>query len=307
MRLRFLILVSALFSLRPALGGQLELDNATTSIGIGAEIIDVGSVGGVSSTTALNESYTFGPTFDGFSFSGTGNAAISNNLYDPTITASVSGSIPYEFNGNDPYFSSNVSLYYYFEIAGPTGQTVPIDIASSGLASTTGGDTSKGHSAVGALTLVVQTINGTEIPLPGGGSFGFNSNTAFGEDDEFSLTSGTQYEVQMNVSASLENISSVAFSGTASAYIDPSISIDPSFTNPAYSLEFSPNLVVPEPSTISLLAFGGMMGLLLKRTRKPLTPHTPPQNQISYQPPESRPVATVALAKFMASVNPRRL
>jgi hypothetical protein len=79
---------------------------------------------------------------------------------------------------------------------------------------------------------------------------------------------GDPYEVYMFAQASVQVTPDYA---SASAYVDPTLTIDPSVTG--YSINYSPGLLtsatVPEPSTLSLLGveLAGLL-LLVKRARR---------------------------------------
>jgi|GEM_PF-3544014 len=215
---------------------------------------------------------------------------------DPVLTASASmdGSLLY----NSFFTASSVAtLFYYVEISGPVASNVmvPIDFSSSSSTLSSGTNYANGSATAsllvsassGTFTYTTDSVSGSittnffppttflslssqspsnnGLPLPGG-----LTNppvpSSYSTNGVFMVPSGITLAINMRASASASTTGSV----TNSAMIDPVFGIDPSFTatNSNYSLTFSPNLAVPEPSPLSLYIFGiSTLGLVILRRR----------------------------------------
>jgi hypothetical protein len=158
-------------------------------------------------------------------------------------------------------FDAISSLTYYFEVVGGhTGDHVPLLIA------TTLETAAAPHSFAAALMNVTTTL-GTSLTRA---CTDPASCAATGFDGTVSLmaVSGETDTVELTIQAA----NTAFFSGTASAFADPHIFVDPSFVGAGnYSIVVSPNVgnglsSVPEPATLALLGVC-LLGLPIARTR----------------------------------------
>ena len=193
---------------------------------------------------------------------GTINASFFSGLETATATAT---------EGQDPYLYasatamaglgsySGADLTYYFEVMGPAGQNVPIDVSVSGGAQETlftGGNVTYSTASFdiqyGGVMEVNQSASATAA---GPASFSFNQTV--------DISPNTFQEVDANAGVS------IFLNATASANVDPQISIDPTFPDASeYTLVFSPNFPVPEPAAPALFTIGLGLAWLWRCTRK---------------------------------------
>jgi hypothetical protein len=168
------------------------------------------------------------------------------NYFGTNVTAS--GVIT---QGVDPYVAASVTTKdvggyagadydYYFEVAGPAGN-VPVVVVANGLAQTT----SATFYANASFQIPNLNVSEAATATP-------SSPASFSLNQSMNIPANTLEEVEIDAGVS------IFLTGTASASVDPQITIDPTFANAGeYSLEFSPNfLAVPEPSIMALLPLG---------------------------------------------------
>jgi len=221
-------------------------------------------------------------------------SALDGTFYTPgVVTGGQEGStgIVDIIPGGDPYLSASgttsaasaigqsgglgtaggvAGLTYYLEIVplagGQSGITVPVDVVALGAAAASGQDPA-GYSGSGEAGGLFTSPDGDAVglsTLPG------NLSLSFSYNQTQELHTGVLYSVSMSVNAQVIGEGNPA-GEYAWAWIDPQISIDPSFAQANdYSLELSPNLVVPEPSTWAML-LGGLGLLAFWRQRKEKT------------------------------------
>jgi PEP-CTERM motif len=155
------------------------------------------------------------------------------------------------------------TILYWAEVVGPSNVTVPLLISSFGSASASGTGSA-----------------GAALFFPGGNVVGACADPSFPSNCKGAPTSWNTIlpfsvlsDVQFNISETAD-AGAVDPSGSASATVDPTIVIDPSFaTGSQFSLLFSsnispPNAVVPEPGTLTLVALGVGGGSLARRRRR---------------------------------------
>ena len=156
-------------------------------------------------------------------------------------------------------------LNYYFHISGPASNSLSVNVFATGTLNSGSGSTqSTDFLSVNGTTIVNETSSG-----------GAN-NGAFTKTATLSgLSSNHDYFIDMNVYA-LAHPSGAA-TGTATAFLDPYLSLNPSLVVLGYSIVTSDgignnptiNAVVPETSTwaMMLLGFAGI-GLTCRRKAK---------------------------------------
>jgi hypothetical protein len=175
----------------------------------------------------------------------------------PAITATATANAT--ANGSQ----AKTSLNYYFEISGPAslGPTASVNVLATGsLFTDIGTMQSTDFLRVAGATIV----NATSI---GGSNIGAFTTSA----TVSSLFYNVDYLVEMNVFALAHP------SGTATAFLDPYLFLDPSLVALGYSIITSPGIgnslasAVPEPSTwaMMILGFAGIGFMAYRRKLKP--------------------------------------
>jgi hypothetical protein len=186
------------------------------------------------------------------------------------------------FNGGGPAvniqtFSSGsgeVTLKYYYEITGPAGQNVPVDLSGSiyafgfpypDLGSAWAGATgSIGVPAGGYYAQGCASFEAGGCPV--GANFGTTPLNA-----PFSVPTNTAEWILLDAKVDAEDYGSEFV-----AQVDPIISLDPSVSDPQdYQILVSPDVMngyppaVPEPSTWAMLLLGVFgLGAVLRTARK---------------------------------------
>lgn len=211
---------------------------------------------------------------------------------DPFVTATVTAAPQATTGGN-----AEVDVTFVYQIAVidldptnvPLDNLVPLDF--EGFVSTSGKQINTGDGGGGTSASVgISSSDGTSIynyatNPPESGNIAPVSQTASAEwnaaVNSINGTAATNYyTISLGVSASADAAQNGS-TNSASAYIDPMISIDSSFADASdYAIAYSPGIVtfpsttpVPEPGSGPLLA-GGLFGLgiytLGRRRRPPL-------------------------------------
>jgi hypothetical protein len=199
---------------------------------------------------------------------------------DPSVSASSSAS-PGNLLG-ESLANASASIVYGFEIIninGGTATSVPIVVTASGGANVVAPGIAEpaGVSAQAAWGPLEANGEGIVYAIASLGSAAVGSTTglsaaSFGGSQPGTASVGTAYGIDMSVSVIAE--AGLSLTDTGSAYVDPTITIDPSFAQASdYEIVFAPGVsAVPEPSTIMsgfllLLPFGAS-GLRMLRTNR---------------------------------------
>jgi hypothetical protein len=155
---------------------------------------------------------------------------------------------------------------YEVEITGTFQPGDPAQFLGVPLIFTRAGSTSAGSGTgfLASASVFIGSFGGMGACQP----IGFNcvaGNVASFGGSETVYTSPGVYQVRIFASVSAET----GAIGTASAFADPTIAIDPAFlaTHPGFGLTFSGNLPAPEPAEASLL-LTGLAGLLVRAKRR---------------------------------------
>jgi hypothetical protein len=222
-----------------------------------AEAMPVASWGGFVTLAAPSGSFETDITTFGNSSvsSAAGSASVQSTPTPlPAITSTATSSA--NANGSEAY----ATLNYYFEISGPASSSLSVNVFANGSLFTDSGP----MTSVDYLT-----VNGTAIV--NATSSGGNNNGVFTRSATVSsLFANTPYLVYMNVVALAHP------SGTATAFLDPYLSLDPSLLARGYSIITSDGIgnsvtsAVPEPTTwaMLLLGFSGVGFMAYRRKSK---------------------------------------
>ena len=176
---------------------------------------------------------------------------------DPVLTATAVA--------NSGYITSGAGyLDYDFEVNGPplpSGTLIPMDITASATVTANGVS-----NAIGQLYLHIG-IYGEGYAFSDYLSTGNGTNSFSFTNHEFPIQANMDYSVSEYVGAS----GGTGSYGTASATIDPLLTLDTNFTatNSDYTLELSPGIKnVPEPSQMGLIVLSlSALGLVFLRRR----------------------------------------
>ena len=154
---------------------------------------------------------------------------------------------------NSGYITSGAGyLDYDFEVCGPplpAGTLIPMDFTANATVSANGAP-----NAIGQLYLHIG-IYGEGYAFSDSLSTGNGTNSFSFTNHDFPIQANMDYMVSEYVGAS----GGTSSGGTASATIDPLLTLDTNFTatNAGYTLELSPGIKnVPEPSQMGLLVLG---------------------------------------------------
>lgn len=202
----------------------------------------------------------------------------------PSVSSSANFSGGVVVGGQTPGATANGNLMYYFSIIGPTQVSVPIEV--TGYESLSAGSFGEVSTAYVYLTASGGAVSNTYTCQFGAGcgsSFYSLSNTAYSVTAaQNSAGSYSGYiDIQSNANAYTNSyvcnqgpLGVCQPSGTATAYIDPYITIAPSFlaSNPGYSIVVSNGISnispAPEPETYTMLLVGlGLLGFIAYRRK----------------------------------------
>jgi PEP-CTERM motif len=200
-------------------------------------------------------------------FSSAGSTITLTSTPNPSITASTTGLGPND-SANE-YDTEGVVGYYVVITGGQQGDPVPLIVTGSLSTSASGGDAGDVISASAAINLSFYSGNYGASESVGCG------NVARGEDCSNPTWSGSLTAIAGEGYSNFISITTttvVESSGTAYAFADPVVAIDPTFlaANPEYSLALNVGntpTAAPEPSTL-MLASGCLLGLVFARRKK---------------------------------------
>ena len=192
------------------------------------------------------------------------HAAVSNAIVNVQTTGSSSASADLNdlvVEGHGSFGSASAAITYFFQINGPQiGSVVPIVIAGAWNAHASGTGIAAG-----------QVTTGLDL-----------AHGLFTRDLVFSCTqlapcTGGPYLIHEQVLAGYQwtiLLSAAGDAGSAGSFdslVDPMVTIDPSFGQPA-SIEFSPNIggvaPVPEPAAFATMLGGLLLMARLVRSRQ---------------------------------------
>ena len=167
--------------------------------------------------------------------------------------------------------ASEASVAYYFSVVGPSGNSVPLKFSGSGSVTDSG-------SAASAAFMDIY-VNDVPYYFYDPACAGGTCPGSFNYATTISVTSGNGLGSGVGATGRIVLKASTIASdnGAASAWIDPFVTVDPTFGDAnLYSVQFSPGVTqggaaVPEPDTWSLMMLGvGGVGAVLRTGRRRL-------------------------------------
>jgi hypothetical protein len=236
-------------------------------------VLDTGIGTTFNPTAQTKVQYSVG-TISDFGFNSSASASIDLQP-DPRLTAAVSAGYLGASAFYPSYLGATASLGYYFDVEGPSGQTVPItltgvvdvDVSGTGYNVSPGGEAFLGY---GNLT---NCIPAPSIEPPG--------TCAFTLKEDF--PSDTVQLVSISANAGAQGASFCpsevpCLPEVVTVTVDPILSIDPSFADAgAFTIAVSsgignsPPSVAPEPSLVIPLSIALLAMVFLARPRKKLS------------------------------------
>jgi hypothetical protein len=207
----------------------------------------------------------YGPSLG--SVSGTGTNMFGSTFSDSASASLISGNPTVQVAGTAGAWAQ-AALVFQYQIVGPATASIPVVLTGTVSATSPGivgaiADAQINPGNGFATTGPLLSVCSSPTPTCGVGTQQ-TSGSLF-----FSVPANTVQSVYMLAEIDAKLVSS----GSFSAFADPSITIDPSFSHAGdYSIQFSPGVVVsvPEPETwATLLAGLGLVGLAGRRRRAP--------------------------------------
>jgi hypothetical protein len=200
-------------------------------------------------------------------YSSPGSTITLSSFPNPSITANTTGLGPND-SANE-FDTTGLIEYYVVVTGGQYGDLVPLTVAGSLSTSASGGDAGDVINSNASLSLVFFDGNyGASESVSCG-------NVARGEDCSNPTWSGTLTAIAgegYNNAIAISVSTAVESEGTATAFADPYVYIDPAFlaAHPNYSLTLDVGNTpsgAPEPSTL-LLASSCLLGLFTAIRKK---------------------------------------
>ena len=200
---------------------------------------------------------------------GGGMSATGTTSLGPPPSVSVAASVTQA----GQQATAQAYMEYFFGVAGPSNVQVPIIITANGSVTVAQASSNSAQLSFGTPSGVSVVASACQSINPGNCSTLSNSPT-FNLSLHTTITANSMNNIQMTVFA-VANTNVGGTNDSGSAFIDPIITIDPSFTLQGYTLEFSEGIqnaaaTVPLPAALPLFATGlGALALLgWRRKRK---------------------------------------
>ena len=150
------------------------------------------------------------------------NGSLTANMYT-TVGAKLSAGVSVQEDGWWDGAFADVTVAYYFEALGPAGQNVPVILTAN--ASTTPGN---GEAGGLAQLSVFNPATGVTVPgssfVAGAGLANQGLAPTFSVNQDIEVPANVVMELSIIVTATSGGLPS-----SSSAYVDPSVTIDPSF------------------------------------------------------------------------------
>lgn len=201
--------------------------------------------------------------------------SVPGTIFNGTVTTTAGPLILANLGqtGGDGNIVGSASIIYQIAYEGPATSTLPVFIIASGAVSVTGA------SATTSVSMQVRRFSGdppvvyrdATASTSGALVSSFTLTPAIGP---FLLQANTTYEVVLGANLSVADSGSGPGS-TASAFVDPTFVIDPSFANAGmYTFVQSAGIVpVPEPGSVALLCAGGLLLAIAVQRRRRTAQH----------------------------------
>ena len=174
--------------------------------------------------------------------------------------------------GGDGNFTGGAGIIYQFAYEGPATSALPVFILTSGAVSVTGASASASVSIqVGTLAFASPVLFRQASASTSSGTLS-DSFTVGIAGGPFLLQANAVYQVVMNANLSVADAASGPGT-TASAFLDPTFIVDPSFANAGlYSFVQSAGITpIPEPSKVVLLCAGSLLLAAARHRRRSST------------------------------------